>query len=341
MAASRALLDDVARRAGVALRCEAHARLCRLETDANHFDRARRHVSAARALLDGGDAAGEAMLRDAVEAAALALLTAERGPAAAASGHRGGGETLVVLAAAAVRAGDAARATRLLSKAGARGDLSVEATIDRLSLEGEIADFINVDPDLGRRCFQAAIALARRHGFHGRARYAEHQLRSARWMRTRDSCDARAYRTLSDRGDPALPARLRTSLALCAADIEMAIGRPQRALDAARAAERVAASSYDRLSAQALAAGAMLRLGCRRDAGLKAETTAVEARAAGHPRIVSLAQRICAQVHWAAGNRRAAHGAIEESIDCARRFSSAHVYAQTQALLGRIAGTRP
>ncbi len=69
---------------------------------------------------------------------------------------------------------------------------------------------------------------------------------------------------------------------------------------------------------------------------MQAGTTSEAARSSGQARIVSLAQRINAQALLAKGDRRAARAAIEESIDCARHFSSAHVLATARAVLARI-----
>jgi hypothetical protein len=157
-------------------------------------------------------------------------------------------------------------------------------------------------------------------------------------MHSRDVRDRTAYRGLVDRTDHALPPRLRSYLLFSAADVELAIGHPRRALDAARASARVCTNSYESLSARGLAAGSLFRLGRVAEAAVEASLTADAARAHRQPRVVSLAQRISAQAYLAQGNRVAARAAIEEAIECARYFSSQHVLAQAQSVLARITG---
>lgn len=342
-ASARAIFEDVASRAGAPLRCDALVRLAEADAAAHRFSDGYARLRQAGVLLAGTsiDLQRRDGLRDAAAAVALSLRWFERGPHALAASDRGdgwGGRSTLVLAAAAVRAGESLRASHLLRGAGVAeaARRAPDAAVDLLTLQAELADFTDEDPALGERLLDRAIVLARSSGLRGRERYAEHQLRSARWMRRRTPDAARAYRRLSDAEVRCLPARLRGALALCSADIEVAIGQPLRALAAAGQAAQVATNAYETLSARALSAGALLRARRVGAAGEEAAMVAEAARGAGHPRILSLAQRINAQAQLARGNRRAAREAIEESLDCARRFSSAHVYGQARAVLGRI-----
>lgn len=344
-ASARAIFEDLAARGDAAQRCAALVRLAEADAAAHRFAAGRARLREAGLLLSTtpGDAACDAALRDRADAVGLSLQWFERGPHALAAVDRFNGDpkrgrTLLVLAAAAVRAGESVRASRLLrhEAVAEAARQSADAAIDALTLQAELADFVDEDSSLGERLLIRAIALARQSGFRGRERYAEHQLRSARWMRGRTTDAARAYRRLCDGDASALSPRLRGALALCTADIETAVGHPLRALRSARDAARVATSPYEVLSARALSAGALLRARRIVAAGEEAAAVAEAARAAGHPRIVSLAQRINAQTQFVRGNRRAAREAIEESLACARRFSSAHVYGQARAVLDRI-----
>lgn len=340
---ARAILEDIAGYGDAAQRCAALVRLSAVDAAAHRFAAGYARLRQAAALLaDPSIAAlpGDA-LRDYARSVELTLRWFERGPQALAVDDAFGestGRVRLVLAAAAVRAGESARASRLLrhERVADVAAQSVDAAIDVLTLQAELADFVGQDPTLGVRLWGRAIELARKSGLRGRERYAEHQLRSARWMRSRSAEAARDYRRLCDGDALALSPRLRGALAMCSADIEVAIGHPLRALEAAQSAARVATNAHEALSARALSAGALLR--ARRTTVAREEAAAVAeaARSAGHPRIVSLAQRINAQALFARGNRRAAREAIEESLDCARRFSSTHVYGQARAVLGRI-----
>lgn len=341
---ARAILDGVVSGGDADARCEALVRIAELHAWMHQLDRAGTALRAADELLAASPFSVERQmaLRDAAEAAALNVRWLARGPMAVeAAAERPtsvlGVRATVVRAAAAVRSGEAERATQLLGRVAALEFARVpEIAVEVLTLRAEIADFTAVDPLLSERLLVRAVALAREHGLYGRELYAKYQLYSTRWMRSRTSGDRSAYRRLVERTDRALPPRLRSALAFCTADIEVAIGHPRRALVAANAAAAVSTNAYETLSARALAAGALLRLGRADDAGSAAASATDVARARGHARIVALTQRISAESHLARGNKRAARAAIEESIDCARRFSSAHVLAQAQALLGKI-----
>lgn len=345
-----AIFEDVARSgADVVLRCEALSRLAEIEAWAHRLDRAGGYLRAADALLT--DAALEAhvrhKLRDANDAAALSLRWFARGPEAVnhapgadalEAGGAGVGRATLVRAAAALRSGESTYASRLLGhlETAAPTLQSADAVVDLLILQGELSDFAAEDPLRSEELFARAAGIAHAHGLRGRELYATHQLCLTRWMHSRDPRDRAAYRQLVDGTDRALPPRLRSYLAFSAADIELAIGHPGRALAAARTAAAVSTNRFERFSAQGFAAGALLRLGRVADAGAQAALAADAARAEGHPRVVSLAQRISAQAQLVQGNRRGAAVAIDEAIELARRFSSPHVISQALAVRAKI-----
>jgi hypothetical protein len=345
-----AILDDMASSgADVALRCEALTRRAEIDAWAHRLDRARAHLAAAEAFLAKAPIEPErcCALRDSVAAVGLSIRWFEKGPLAAAHAevepHANGtlhlAQSTIVRAAAALRGGESAFSAQLLGRlAAANGRVphTPEFDIDLLTLQAELADFTAENPLLSEELFARAVAEARAREMRGRELYATHQLALTRWAHSRDSRDRSAYRTLVDRIDRSLPPRLRSYLTFSAADLELAIGHPRRALQAAQVAASVSTNRYERFSASGLAAGALLRLGRINDAGTEASLAAEAARAEGHPRVLALAQRISAQVALSRGNRRAARAAIDESIECARRFSPAHVLAQAQVVLARI-----
>lgn len=345
-----AILDDMAGSgADPAMRCEALTRRAEIEAWAHCLERARAHLAAAQAILATApiEPARRCALRDGVAAVGLSIRWFEKGPLAAAhaevESHADGtlqlGRSTIVRAAAALRAGESAFAAQLLGRiAAANGTVahSPEFDIDLLTLQAELADFTAENPLLSEELFARAVAEARAREMRGRELYATHQLALTRWAHTRDARDRSTYRNLVDRIDRSLPARLRSYLTFSAADLELAIGHPRRALQAAQAAASVSTNRYERFSASGLAAGALLRLGRINDAGAEASLAAEAARADGHARVLALAQRISAQVALSLGNRRAARAAIDESIEYARRFSSAHVLAQAQVVRARI-----
>jgi hypothetical protein len=349
---ARAILEDIAGSGGdAAARCEALSRLAEIEAWSHHLDFARANLAASNSVLIAAALpAGERRrLQDIHNAVELCLCWFAEGPTGVnrdRAGDRaktGSNEApldvraTLVRAAAAIRSGESAHAARLLQRfdreAATKG---AEATVDFLTLRAELADFNAEDPQVSETFLGHAIDIASTHGLGGRELYARHQLYSARWMHSRSAPDRDAYRRLVDRTDRSLPPRLRSSLAFCSADIEVAIGHPQRALQSAEEAAAVSTNAYERMSARGLAAAALLRLGRVADAGLQAAAAAEPARLAGHARVLSLAQRISALAYLAQGNRRAARYAIEEALECARRFSSAHVLRQAQSVLGRV-----
>jgi hypothetical protein len=350
-----AILDDVAGNADDAARCAALVRLAEIEAWAHRLERVRTHLRAAHSLLEAASMSADRRIRlqDAADAVSLSLQWFEHGPDAVErtvatersdersdDGIRGDGRETLVRAAAALRRGESSSAARLLRRVEAitTAERNPDIAVDVFTLQAELADFTAEDPLHSERLFARAAAIAHQHGLGGRELYAKHQLYSTRWMHSRNRADRNAYRHLVDCTNRSLPPRLRSYLLFSAADIEVAIGQPGRALSLAQAAGAVSTNAYERFSALGLAAGALLRLGRIADAGAHAALAAEAARAEGHARIVSLAQRISAQAHLAQGQRRAARVAIEESIECARRFSSAHVLAQAHAVLGQITG---
>ncbi|MGA9945911.1 MAG: hypothetical protein WBP75_12830 [Candidatus Cybelea sp.] len=348
VSSASAILNDVANSgADAAVRCEALVLLAEANAWAHRLDRARVHVNAAEAILAAATTsdAQRAVLLDASEAVSLLLLWFAQGPSAisrVAMRRNGGsrqtaGRAALVRAAAALRSGDAVQATLLLQ--GFNGKATPpEGTVDLLALRAEIADFTAENPLLSEELFTRAADAARIHGLRGRELYATHQLWLTRWAHSRSPQDRSTYRGLVDEIDRSLSPRLRSYLTFSAADVELAIGNPERAHAAAVAAGSVSTNGYESFSAHGLAAGALLRLGRTAEAGVQARLAAEAARTEGHARVVSLAQRISAQAYLAQGDRRAARGAIEEAIECARQFSTPHVLAQTQRVLARIIG---
>ncbi len=341
---ARAILDDVAGSgADGLLRGEAFAQLAMLSAWEHRFDRGKGYVGGARQLLATAEMPADthARLVNEVNAAANILRWFEEGPEAiaiepASSALRE--RERLVRAAAALRSGESALALALTEGLDERSPALRDpgAAVDLLTLRAELADFTGQDPLLSEELFSRAAAAAQTNGLRGREMYATHQLMLTKWMHTRNPQDRLGYRQLVNRIDPSLPPRLRSYLTFSAADVELAIGHPRRALLAARAAGRVSTNRYERFSARGLAAGSLLRLGRIDEAGEQAALAASEARAGGHTRVLSLAQRIGAQVFFIQGNRRAARAAIEESIECARYFSSPYVLSQAQALRERI-----
>ncbi len=342
-ASAAAMLDDVVHSgADAGLRCDALIRLSQIDAWAHRLDRAMRTLSDAQLLLESSPVSRErrAELRDAIASAELTLRWFAKGPAAVTGAGTAGARETVTRAAAAVRCGEAALASRLLQTLDENTLLqrAPEVAVDALALRAELADFTAANPLRSETLFARAASVARAAGLGGRALYAEHELALTRWMHSRTAQDRSAYRRLVDHIDWSLPPRLRSYLIFSAVDIELAIGDPGRALAGAQAAGRVSTNRFESFSAQGFAAAALMRMGRVADAGAQAARAADAARAEGHPRVLSLAQRINAQALLATGNRRAARVAIDEAIECARYFSSTYVLAQAQAVRGRIAG---
>lgn len=343
-ASAAAILDDIASNAcDDAARVEALVRLAESDAWSHRLSRARRQLEAARSVLTASilDDDRAAQLQDSWEAVSLTLQWFERGPSAIRRAPAGpNGRATLVRAAAALHVGEAAYATDLLRRIdrSSPGLRAPEAIVDLLMLQAELEDFNAANPLHSEQLFAHAAATAREHGLRGRELYASHQLSVTRWARTREAHDRGTYRALVDRIDRSLPARLRSYLIASAADAELAMGHPRRALIASKTAAALSTNRYESFSANAMAAGALFRLRRIDEAGVAAAMAADAARAEGHARVLSLAQRISAQAHLARGERRAARSAIAESIECARYFSSAYAFAAARAVLAQIVG---
>ena len=339
------LLDDVVSNAEPEDRCRALIQRAEIEAWSHRLDRARLYAEDARSLLTATPVNdGDGDLRDAFTALELLLRWFALGPAAVGRvgppempSPKAGPRELVVRATAALRNGDATDALQFLDCLHLLGaPLPPAVVADAAMLKAEIADFVGEDESVSEMHFKKAASTAWLSGLRGRALYATHQLASTRWMHSRSPLDRNAYRGLVDGIDRTLPPRLRSYLIFSAADIEVAIGHPRRALQAARTAATVSTNRYETFSAQGLEAGALLRMGRIRDAGARAAQASESARAAGHHRILSLTQRVQALAQLSQGNRPAATAAIEESIECAKRFSSTHVLAKAKAIRDQI-----
>src|SRR5579863_2814897 len=325
--------------------CEALLRLAETHIWTHHFDRARVELADCAAILARGEprAVRTAAVRDHAQALTLLLEWFSSGPANVLrrpDGYAGetGGRTSFVLAAGALRRGETRKAGALLHALTSRTQVrAADAAVDLLTLQAEFANFTAADPAIAEDFFERAATLAAAHGLNGRAFYARHELLLTRWLRSRKAEDRHAYRELVDAADPALPARLRSFLSFAAADIEVTIGDPHRALRAAHSAAALATNRLERLSAQGLVAGSLLRLGRLADAAIEAAQAAETARCEGHARVGPIAERVCGHAYFVEGKRRGARYAIEESVEYARYFSSPYVLAQAQALRRRIA----
>lgn len=344
-----AILDEIASSADdPATRVEALIRQAENATWTHQIPHAWRYLTAARSVIAAGafDVDRRVLLQDLWDGASLSLRWLERGPAAirepsaARHGPANAGRAALVRSAAALLSGDAAYAAHLLRRLdrNAPGLQAPEAIVDLLMLEAQLGDFNAENALHSEKLFARAASVAREHGLRGRELYASHQLSVTRWARSREGRDRSAYRALVDRVDRSLPLRLRSYLTFAAADAELAMGHPRRALLAAEASAALSMNGYESFSARALAAGALLRLRRVGEAGVAAAIAADAARAEGHARVLSIAQRISAQAHLARRDRRAARAAIAESIECARYFSSAHALAAAHAVRERIVG---
>ena len=333
---ARSVLEEAAA-AGGQTRCDALVRLAILETWASRFEAARCFLRAADDALALTDTPPQVRsnLVDARLAAALALAAFSDGPERLRHSATAGIESAFAHADAAFVTGDPTPAQSVLECIG-RSAPSPATAIDALIMQGELANFTCLDGPPSVDSFGKAVALAEFSGMLGRRLYAQSHLLLSRWMYSRRASDRAAYRALIDGVDPALPARLRMCVASSAADVELAIGSPQRAATLARRTLSLSHSTYDRLSARALLADSLLRLGQVEEAVHHADVTAEGARSARYPRILSLVQRVNAQAAMAGGNLRIANDAIEESLDCARASSSLYVRQTTESVRARI-----
>lgn len=336
---ARAILEDAVRSGGD-IRCDALVRLANIENWSHRFAQARELLHATEVLLvDVKPSRTSRILADAKDAATLFLRAFAEGPELLEHGDTPGDRTTIARADAAFLSGDARRAASLLQHVSI-ADAPFESVIDALIMQAELSNFSSPETANSEELFAQAIALAQSEGLHGRALYATHHLYATRWIRSRSAHDRASFRSLVDTIDPCLSPRLRMYLNSSAADVELAIGSPRRALQSAQSAAALSTSRYERLSAQALACAALFRLDRTHEASREAASTAESARSAHYPRIVSLAQRINAQALAACGRIREARTAIEESVECARGHSSAYVLAQANRIRAGIIRTR-
>ncbi len=327
-----------------AIATEALLRLAETHIWTHRFERARAELADCTVILARSEMQDDrgTTMRDRAQALALLLEWFSNGPPAVAQSRNGyaarGDRTCFVVAAGALRRGETQKAAALLlDLTSRRYPRAADFAVDLLTLQAEFANFTAADPSIAEGFFARAAALADEHGLRGRAFFAHHQLLLTRWLRSRKAEDRRAYRDFVDTADPALPARVQSFLTFAAADIEVTIGDPRRALKAARTATSLATNHLESLSAQGLVAGSLLRLGRLSDAAMEAAHAAETAHCEGHARVIPIAQRVRAHAFFVEGNRRAARYAIEESVEYARYFSSPYVLAQAQALRRRIA----
>lgn len=335
-ASARAILEDAAGTGGF-VRCDALVRLAVVETWANRFDAAADALRAARRSFAEEHIPQHlrAQLADAELAASLSLQAFSHGPEAVRNANVSGVESRFARADAAFISGDP-EAAQTIVHAVAAGETSDGTSIDALIMRGELANFTTADGVRSDAAFAEAMALAKSRRMGGRYLYAESHRLISRWMHSRVSSDRAAYRSLVDNVDPALPARLRMYLAISAADVELAIGSAHRAVRFAERALALSRSAYDRLSAHALLAAALFRLGRLEEAVYQAGVAADGARSARYLRILSLAQRVNAQASLSGGQPRRACDAIEESLDCARTSSSLYVCRKTEGVRAQI-----
>ena len=345
-----AILDDISAHASdPAARCRALVRAADVETDLHHLGAAARRLRDAASLMHTRvvpDEACTGLVRE-HRVSALQVAWFESGPNAIVPQAQRAQEPddarmWMLRACAALRSGDGRRA-RLLSERArtalvpANGD---GIRVDLEILDAELADFLDANSHEAQRRFGRAIALADELGFGGRSLWASHLLAFTRWLHGGKAAERAAYRALVDRVDGSLPEQHRLMLYFSAADIELAIGSPRRSAVAADHALRLATNVYERLSAQALGAGALLRLGRIHQAETAACATADEARRQGYVRVVSTSQRLAAEAALRRGERRIARERIEDALTCAAGRTSSYVLALTHDVAARITRDR-
>ena len=292
-----AILDDIAVHASdPAARCRALMRSADVETDVHRLGAATRRLHDAAALMHARIVPNDKRPGLAREHRVSALQVAwfEAGPAAIVPEAQRVQEPddarmWMLRACAALRAGDG-RHSRLLSqraRAALRPGGADGIRVDLEILDAELSDFLDANTEEASRRFQLAIELADELGYGGRSLWATHLLAFTRWLHGGKAAERVAYRALVDRIDGAMPEQHRLMLYFSAADIELAIGSPRRAANASSHALHLATNVYERLSAQALEAGALLRMGQVQQAESAARATAEEGRRHGYLRIVS------------------------------------------------------
>jgi hypothetical protein len=345
-----AILDDIAVRApDPAARCRALMRSADVETDLHRLGAASRRLHDAAGLMHAAIVPQDKQHGLAREHRVSALQVAwfEAGPSAIVPEAQRVQEPddarmWMLRACAALRAGDGRRA-RLLSQRAREALRPVDGDGIRVDLEildAELADFLDANSAEAQRRFQRAIDLAGDLGYGGRSLWATHLLAFTRWLHGGKAAERAAYRALVDRVDGSMPEQHRLMLYFSAADIELAIGNPRRAVTASRHALHLATNVYERLSAQALEAGALLRIGQIQPAESAARATAEEARRQGYLRIVSTAQRLASEAALERGERRIARERIEDALACAVGRTSAYVLALTYDVAARITRDR-
>jgi len=345
-----AILDDVARKAGdAAVRCRALLRAAGVETEVHRLDVAGRRIDDAQRLLreNGVERDVRPSLEREATVSSLQVAWYVNGPAvvdAASTAPVNGTDARLLLlrACAALRGGDAASARRFAMHIHSTAEFAADPSlrIDVGILEAELSDFLDGNTQAAEDGFMRIATLAGQHGFGGRRLWATHLLAFTRWLHSRASCERNAFRALVDRIDASLPKQQRLMLFFSAADIELAIGSATRAADAARSARRLATNPYERLSADALLAGALLRGGNIAQAEHAAVATAEHARRIGYLRVVSTAQRIAAEAALSLRRRPLARERIEDALACAAGRTSLYVLARTYDVAARITRER-
>jgi hypothetical protein len=345
-----AILDDVAQRASdSSARCLALVRAANIETELHRLDVAGRRLQDAQRLIAEHVVPVELCkpLEREHRVGALQIEWFEVGPAVIASKAQRAQEPAdarlwMLRACAALRGGDALGARMLAAAARSALDRCDDAglRLDFEILEAELAHFIDGDAQRAQRSFARVVSLAGEQGFGGRRLWASHLLAFTHWLHTQSVAARSAYRTLVDGIDGSMPEQHRLMLYFSAADIELAIGSPRRALRAARSASQLATNDYERLSADALIAGTQRRLGLHAAAERTASETANGARRIGYLRVVSTAQRIAAEAALARGDRYDARERIDEALRCAAGRTSLYVLALTHDVAARITRDR-
>jgi len=345
-----AILDDVALHAAdSAARCLALVRAADIETDLHRLDAAGRRLRDAQRLIAERVVPLERTkaLEQEHRVGALQLEWFEVGPAVVATKAQRAQEPAdarlwMLRACAALRGGDGIGARTLA--AAARGALracdDAGLRLDLEILEAELAHFLDGNAERAERSFARVVSLAGEQGFGGRRLWATHLRAFTDWLSTHSTAARGEYRALVDRVDGSLPEQHRLMLYFSAADIELAIGSPRRATRAARNALQLATNEYERLSAEALLAGAQLRCGQFDAAECIASETANGARRIGYFRVVSTAQRIAAEAALARGDRHAAREHIDEALQCAAGRTSLYVLALTHDVAARVTRDR-
>ncbi|MBV9645833.1 MAG: hypothetical protein JO043_00035 [Candidatus Eremiobacteraeota bacterium] len=344
-----AILDDVAARAADgAARCRALLRAADVETELHRLGAAGQRIDHAQRLVRDEIVPGfeRPTLEGQLTRSQLQLAWYAKGPAEvdrAIGDARDCCEARLWLlrACAALRGGNGARARKFAGQArvtAAPTDVSLQ--IDLGILEAELCDYLDAEPERAEREFARLATFASEHGYGGRSLWLTHLHAYTRWLHSHTAVARNAYRALVDRIEPSLPKQQRLMLFFSAADIELAIGSPARAASAAEHALLLTTNPYERLTAQALLAGATLRRGDIAEAEHSAVSAAEEARLIGYLRVTSTSQRIAADAALRRGDRVLARERIEDALQCAQGRTSLYVLARTYDLAARITRER-